>query len=102
MNPILYAFLSENFKKSFAKAFTCAAKKDVNAQLNAENSAFPRLTKGSQSKGGKAKKNGNNNNNVAITNNKSSQGRADSIRNELSDNNPSSTYIAPSPHSVGA
>lgn len=25
VNPILYAFLSDNFKKSFAKAFTCAA-----------------------------------------------------------------------------
>lgn len=24
MNPILYAFLSENFKKSFLKACTCA------------------------------------------------------------------------------
>jgi len=24
MNPILYAFLSENFKKSFMKACTCA------------------------------------------------------------------------------
>ncbi|KAH9501986.1 Somatostatin receptor type 5, partial [Dermatophagoides farinae] len=37
-NPILYAFLSENFKKSFAKAFTCASGNDVNAQLNLENS----------------------------------------------------------------
>ena len=36
------AFLSENFKKSFAKAFQCAAKKDVNAQLAIENSVFPR------------------------------------------------------------
>ncbi|CAL1290535.1 unnamed protein product [Larinioides sclopetarius] len=41
MNPILYAFLSDNFKKSFAKAFTCAARMEVNAQLNAENSVFP-------------------------------------------------------------
>nr|XP_027205553.1 somatostatin receptor type 2-like [Dermatophagoides pteronyssinus] len=37
-NPILYAFLSENFKKSFAKAFTCASGKDINAQLQLENS----------------------------------------------------------------
>ncbi|XP_075589122.1 somatostatin receptor type 5-like [Dermatophagoides farinae] len=37
-NPILYAFLSENFKKSFSKAFTCASGNDVNAQLNLENS----------------------------------------------------------------
>lgn len=27
INPVLYAFLSDNFKKSFAKAFTCASKK---------------------------------------------------------------------------
>lgn len=46
---LLTAFLSENFKKSFAKAFTCAAGKDVNAQLNVENSVFPRPTRGSTS-----------------------------------------------------
>lgn len=40
VNPILYAFLSDNFKKSFAKAFTCAAGKDLNAQLHLENSVF--------------------------------------------------------------
>ncbi|XP_018404717.1 PREDICTED: somatostatin receptor type 2-like [Cyphomyrmex costatus] len=40
MNPILYAFLSDNFKKSFVKA--CCAKKDTNAILNNENSVFPR------------------------------------------------------------
>ncbi|KAG8293817.1 somatostatin receptor type 2-like [Homalodisca vitripennis] len=42
MNPILYAFLSDNFKKSFLKACTCAAGKDVNAALHMENSVFPR------------------------------------------------------------
>lgn len=42
MNPILYAFLSDNFKKSFMKACTCAAGKDVNATLHMENSVFPR------------------------------------------------------------
>ncbi|RZF36362.1 hypothetical protein LSTR_LSTR010403 [Laodelphax striatellus] len=42
MNPILYAFLSDNFKKSFLKACTCAAGKDVNATLHMENSVFPR------------------------------------------------------------
>lgn len=42
MNPILYAFLSDNFKKSFLKACTCAAGKDVNAALHIENSVFPR------------------------------------------------------------
>ncbi|KYN12061.1 PREDICTED: somatostatin receptor type 2-like [Trachymyrmex cornetzi] len=42
MNPILYAFLSDNFKKSFLKACNCAAGKDINATLNNENSVFPR------------------------------------------------------------
>lgn len=42
MNPILYAFLSDNFKKSFLKACTCATGKDVNATLHVENSVFPR------------------------------------------------------------
>lgn len=45
MNPILYAFLSDNFKKSFLKACTCAAGKDVNATLHIENSVFPRRNK---------------------------------------------------------
>lgn len=52
INPVLYAFLSENFKKSFAKAFTCTARKDVNAQLNVENSVNPRTTKGGGSSKG--------------------------------------------------
>lgn len=38
INPILYAYLSDNFKKSFLKACTCAATKDVNAQLKLEHS----------------------------------------------------------------
>ncbi len=42
MNPVLYAFLSENFKKSFMKACTCATGRDANAALNAENSMMPR------------------------------------------------------------
>jgi allatostatin C receptor len=45
MNPILYAFLSDNFKKSFMKAFTCAKTKEINAQLHVENSFFPRFGK---------------------------------------------------------
>ncbi|XP_065174234.1 somatostatin receptor type 2-like [Atheta coriaria] len=45
MNPILYAFLSDNFKKSFLKACTCAAGKDINATLHLENSVFPRKNK---------------------------------------------------------
>lgn len=50
MNPILYAFLSDNFKKSFLKACTCAAGKDFNAQLQLENSFFPRFGKRSSEK----------------------------------------------------
>lgn len=40
INPILYAYLSDNFKKSFLKAMqcTCATGKDLNAQLKLENS----------------------------------------------------------------
>ncbi|XP_050333211.1 somatostatin receptor type 5-like [Bactrocera neohumeralis] len=49
MNPILYAFLSDNFKKSFLKACTCATRKDVNAQLQLENSLFPKFGKNRQS-----------------------------------------------------
>ncbi|XP_053953653.1 somatostatin receptor type 2-like [Anastrepha ludens] len=51
MNPILYAFLSDNFKKSFVKAFTCAARKDINAQLQLENSLFPKFGKNRKSDG---------------------------------------------------
>ncbi|KAI4496214.1 hypothetical protein M0804_000024 [Polistes exclamans] len=50
MNPILYAFLSDNFKKSFLKACTCAAGKDVNATLHIENSVFPRRNKANTEK----------------------------------------------------
>ncbi|KAH8411175.1 hypothetical protein KR222_009649, partial [Zaprionus bogoriensis] len=40
VNPILYAFLSENFRKSFFKAFTCVTQQDINAQLQIEPSVF--------------------------------------------------------------
>nr|QCB19934.1 allatostatin C receptor-like protein [Cancer borealis] len=40
LNPILYAFLSDNFKKSFMKACTCAARRDANNALKPENSMF--------------------------------------------------------------
>lgn len=46
VNPILYAFLSENFKKSFLKACTCATGNDLNG-LQFENSFFPRFVKSS-------------------------------------------------------
>ena len=42
MNPVLYAFLSENFKKSFLKACQCAGGREVNAALQVEHSGFPR------------------------------------------------------------
>ncbi|KAF2361111.1 G protein-coupled receptor rhodopsin-like [Trinorchestia longiramus] len=45
INPILYAFLSENFKKSFIKAFACVKSQDGAHTLNAENSAQPRKQK---------------------------------------------------------
>ncbi|XP_055314206.1 somatostatin receptor type 2-like [Sitodiplosis mosellana] len=40
MNPILYAFLSDSFKNSFLKACTCAATKDLDAQLKLEHSGI--------------------------------------------------------------
>ncbi|XP_066247732.1 somatostatin receptor type 2-like [Euwallacea similis] len=49
VNPILYAFLSDNFKKSFWKACTCAGNKDANATLHLENSVFPKKSKLSSS-----------------------------------------------------
>lgn len=45
INPILYAYLSDNFKKSFMKACTCAKTKDINAQLKLENSVMPRKSR---------------------------------------------------------
>ncbi|XP_014677497.1 PREDICTED: somatostatin receptor type 2-like [Priapulus caudatus] len=53
MNPILYAFLSDNFKKSFIKAFKCAATSDG---LNNETSVFP--TRGSRNKGNSKRRRG--------------------------------------------
>jgi hypothetical protein len=58
MNPILYAFLSDNFKKSFLKACTCAAGKEVNATLHMENSVFPRRHNRSGSERGRCVKGG--------------------------------------------
>lgn len=46
LNPFLYAFLSENFRKSFVKAFKCASTSEVNKTLFAENSVFPRPSQG--------------------------------------------------------
>ncbi|XP_011187401.2 somatostatin receptor type 2 [Zeugodacus cucurbitae] len=46
VNPILYAFLSDNFRKSFYKAFTCMTKNEVNAQLQAEPSLLAKQSSG--------------------------------------------------------
>lgn len=55
VNPILYAFLSDNFKKSFAKAFTCAAAAAAHGSarkdLPQEDSLFPRSSAAPVSKG---------------------------------------------------
>jgi len=42
LNPFLYAFLSDNFRKSFMKAFKCASPREVNKSLCNENSVFPK------------------------------------------------------------
>ncbi|KAK3091210.1 hypothetical protein FSP39_017982 [Pinctada imbricata] len=42
LNPLLYAFLSENFRRSFVKAFRCTSLTDVNRSLVNENSVFPK------------------------------------------------------------
>lgn len=50
MNPILYAFLSDNFRKSFFRAFTCMNQHDIEAQLVNEHSVFTHKRSGSGSK----------------------------------------------------
>lgn len=57
MNPILYAFLSDNFKKSFIKACMCSRGNDINAQFQPENSLFTKITKKNSGKGLKQKHN---------------------------------------------
>lgn len=44
LNPLLYAFLSDNFRKSFAKAFKCATSADINKSLINENSIFTKAS----------------------------------------------------------
>lgn len=48
LNPLLYAFFSENFRKTFLKAFSCASPADVNGALQVEHSMYP----GSRKSGG--------------------------------------------------
>ncbi|KAM7358565.1 uncharacterized protein ACRADG_003493 [Cochliomyia hominivorax] len=47
MNPILYAFLSENFRKSFTRAFTCMKHHEIEAQLINEHSVVTHKRTGS-------------------------------------------------------
>lgn len=42
LNPLLYAFLSDNFRRSFKKAFKCASRVEVDKSLCNENSVFPK------------------------------------------------------------
>jgi len=45
MNPVLYAFLSDNFKKSFIKACRCASARDANNHLIPDCSATTRRSR---------------------------------------------------------
>lgn len=44
LNPFLYAFLSDNFRKSFVKAFKCMSAVEANKTVCNENSVFPRTS----------------------------------------------------------
>lgn len=48
MNPLLYNFLSDNFRKSFIKAFTRVSQFEVNKSLVTENSMYPRINQRSE------------------------------------------------------
>lgn len=52
VNPILYAFLSDNFKKSFMKACVCAEQREVNKALAADISLVLRGGGNNSSDGG--------------------------------------------------
>lgn len=51
LNPLLYAFLSDHFRRSFMKAFRCNMNNDPNRTMCAENSIFPRHGKKGSKKG---------------------------------------------------
>lgn len=40
INPFIYAFLSDNFKRSFLKACSCTTNNEVNFRLQTDNSLF--------------------------------------------------------------
>ncbi|XP_059149128.1 uncharacterized protein LOC131936237 [Physella acuta] len=44
LNPFLYAFLSDNFRKSFVKAFKCVSTFESKRSAGNENSVFPRTS----------------------------------------------------------
>ena len=46
LNPLLYNFLSDNFRKSFTKAFKCVDRFEANRSLRAENSVYPKGKEG--------------------------------------------------------
>lgn len=46
LNPLLYNFLSDNFRKSFAKAFKCVDRFEANRSLRGENSIYPKGKEG--------------------------------------------------------
>ena len=41
LNPLIYAFLSDNFRKAFIKAFRCVKPSEVNGTLQMEHSVCP-------------------------------------------------------------
>lgn len=45
LNPLLYAFLSDNFRRCFRKAFKCADTLDIERRLTIENSVLPKSSK---------------------------------------------------------
>lgn len=47
LNPLLYAFLSDNFRRSFAKAFKCIAAQELDRKTTArDNSVYPKASQG--------------------------------------------------------
>ena len=46
LNPLLYAFLSDNFRKSFASQFKCMSASEANNALQVEHSMFPHRRSG--------------------------------------------------------
>ncbi|ALC45025.1 star1 [Drosophila busckii] len=80
VNPILYAFLSENFRKSFFKAFTCMNQQDINAQLQLEPSVYTK--QGSRRRGGSRR---------LLANNAQQQEQPPLLTHHVGNNNSSTT-----------